>query len=428
LSGYGFTRVTAAGEGAVATFELFGRDAGAALETLFRPRGGRWPSAGEIRVGDLVDPDGGAIDEATLARVAGGAGWSGLETWRLSIHGGLWLQGRVAELLIALGGRALSLCDVLAMAVEAGALDAAQAAAYALLVEARTDRAARFFARQHAGELSARVAECLRLCERGAVSDLRALLEGLLAHSREALRLASPARIVLAGRPNAGKSTLFNRLVGEERAVVTPVPGTTRDLIEGDTSLDDYPVTLVDSAGIREPNAVGAVEREGLRRVVEGRFDGVLYLIPPPWQPDSGDEAFLRSLTSDGRLVVGSMADLPGDRPVREGRLYVSARSGEGIEPLRRAIVRAWIDRRDDPREEVPCAPFTPRLRALFRRALSAAEETGSAALDAARSALVESLRPAGNKELDVEPGAPGRGKEIRRNDQGFLEREPGFG
>lgn len=441
MRGPGFCRVTPSGEGAVATIEVVGPGAADALARLFRPRGGRMPAAGEVRLGDLVDLDGEAIDEVVLAHVARGGGWSGLETWSLSIHGGLWLQKRVEEILGALGGSPLSPGEVLEMAVEQGSLDAIQAAAYALLVEARTDRAARFFTRQHAGELSASAAECLRLCERGAGAELRARLGGILVHAGLALRLARPARILLAGRPNAGKSTLFNRLVGEERTVVSPVPGTTRDLIEGEAALDDYPVVLVDSAGVRDPEGVGAVEREGIRRVVEGRFDGVVYLIPPPWGLEPEDETFLRSLSPDGRLIVGSMVDLEGggkegrgqpgrprerprDRSEGAARLHVSARTGEGIDGLRRAIVRAWIDGRDDPLEEVRCAPFTPRLLALFRRALAAVagfaegaaedrpagkldagvdggvEGTPRAALDVARAALVESLRSSGHIEL----------------------------
>ena len=387
-----FHRATPAGEGGVAVFELYGKGAAAAIQAIFRPRCGRLPEEGRTRVGDLLDLTGECVDEAVVACVPAGALWSGMEAWTLSVHGGYWIQTMVGELLRSIGGVEASLRDVLELSMERGVLDAPRAAAYEFLVDARTERAARFFLRQYQGELSEGLREAMALVDGGRVDLVVELIASLLGASRQALRLGHPLRLLIAGRPNAGKSTLFNRLAEEERSVVTAVPGTTRDLLEAQIALEDYPVIVADSAGIRPFDSVGPVERQGILMVSPTAFDGVLYLIPCPWEWMREDREFLDLVPAAHRLVIASLADLDSGSARRpQADALISARTGEGLDAMRRTIVARWIDDRERPFDELPCAVFTPELVKILSEVVPTAG--GAAAnLDVVRVALVESL------------------------------------
>ena len=385
-----FHRSSPPGEGGVALFELFGEEAVRALQAICRPRGGRLPAPGQARIVDFLDAAGEPLDEAILSLVPAGSSWSGLEAWILSVHGGIWMGQEVEESLAALGGVPLTADGVLRRAVESGALDAVQAAACKLLVEARTEKAARFFSRQRCGELSSRVREALDALEQNDLSECRGILRRLAGSYPQAYRLGHPLHVLIAGRPNAGKSTLFNRLVEEERAAVASIPGTTRDLLEETVALEDYPVLLKDGAGLQPLHAVGPIEREGIRKVLESAQDAVIYLIPYPWQRLAQDDEFLSRRAAEEKLVVASLSDLAREGQVPPAELSISALTGEGVEELKQTIVRRWIDDRERPSEPVPCAPFTPSQQRCLLESLALAEGDGN--LDAIRTALVESL------------------------------------
>jgi tRNA modification GTPase len=385
-----FHRSSPPGEGGVALFELYGEGARPALQAICRPRSGGLPAPGHARIVDFLDAAGEPLDEAILSQAPAGSTWSGLESWILSVHGGIWMGQKVEESLAALGGVPLTADGVLRRAVESGALDAVQAAACKLLVEARTEKAARFFSRQRCGELSSRVREALDALERNDLSECCDILRGLAGAYRPAYRLGCPLHVLIAGRPNAGKSTLFNRLVEEERAAVTSIPGTTRDLLEEMVALEDYPVLLKDGAGLQPLNSVGPIEREGIRKVLESARDAVIYLIPYPWERLAQDQEFLSRQDPDRKLVVASLSDLAREGHEPPADLSLSALTGEGVEALKRAIVRRWIDDRERPSEAVPCAPFTPSQEQCILEGLALAEGGGN--LDAIRTALVESL------------------------------------
>jgi tRNA modification GTPase len=169
------------------------------------------------------------------------------------------------------------------------------------------------------------------------LSTLQAQLAEVLAKSRQGSLLRSGIHVVLAGRPNVGKSSLLNRLAGEERAIVTPVAGTTRDALRESIQLDGVPLVLVDTAGLRVSSDM--VERLGIERTQQEleRADLVLVVreagradLPPPHLPGGVQ-----------RIDVYNKSDLaPGFR-APEGALAVSAKTGEGLEALRRAILAA---------------------------------------------------------------------------------------
>ena len=397
-TGFHFHLATPEGEAGIAVFELYGPGAAAALQKAFRPRAKALPEPGRSRLGDLVDLEGGLVDEAVVSNVPPEASWAGLSTWAVSVHAGPWIQEKTVSLLCELGGARLDLRGVLTLSVEAGALDAVQAAAYELLVEARTEKAARFFVRQHVGELSSSLREGLAAAEAGELDKARSILACLLGRSGPAFRLGHPLRVLLAGRPNAGKSTLFNRLVEDERAVVTPIPGTTRDTLEEMIQIEAYPVIVADSAGIRPLASVGEVEREGIRRVHERADDAVVYLVPHPWTWTGEDLAFVARVAPGRVIAVESLADLAPAAPafpveaVAHESLRLSALTGEGLDGLRRLIVRRFIDDRDDPARDVPGAPFTARQAKILSRAVAFGAPCAAPGLDAIRAAYIECL------------------------------------
>ena len=384
--GFIFHRSTPPGEGGVAIFELLGYGAERCVAAVFR--GGRGlPAPGESRLGDIADPAGEIIDEALVTRVPAAGSWSRMESWTLGVHGGPWIQERIGSLLAEFGGEEAGTRRVLEEAVRHGALDAVEAAAYELLIEAPTEKAARFFLRQHAGELSGRLREGIARCDAGDLAGALAVLDAVTDGSPAGIRAGHPLRILLTGRPNSGKSTLFNRLLAEERAAVTPIAGTTRDVIEEAAEIHGFPVMLGDSAGLRPLDSAGAVERAGIAKARARDDDAVLYLLPPPWRPTAEDEGFLSGIAADRRLIVLTFADLqPGPLPHSPAGPIVSAVTGQGIEDLRLAILERWMGQPAGAAPEIPCAAFTRAQCEILATARARAD------LDAIRSGFLECL------------------------------------
>ncbi len=168
--------------------------------------------------------------------------------------------------------------------------------------------------------------------ELSAIGKLKADVEKLASTYSTGRLHREGARVVIAGQPNAGKSSLFNLLLREERSIVSAEPGTTRDWIESWIELEGLPIRLTDTAGIRESDSV--VEATGVERALElsGRADAILYLVDGLKGSDSTDEAFLRDHPS--AIRVWSKTDDPGCHSVPDGFLAMSAVSGEGFSEL----------------------------------------------------------------------------------------------
>ena len=306
-------------------------------------------------------------------------------------------------------------------------LDLAQAEAVADLVDASTEAAARSASRSLSGAFSVEV-EALRVrlvelrmlveatldfpdeeidfLERadasGRLARIAAELEGVLARARQGVLLREGMTVVLAGQPNVGKSSLLNALAGAELAIVTPIPGTTRDKVAGTVQIEGVPIHVVDTAGLRESS--DEVERIGIARSWEqiGAADAVVFLHDLPRRGDVahavGDAAIAArlpaALRDQGRLVdVWNKADLVADAAaqVPPGGLVLSARTGEGLEALRRRLleIAGW--------QAAPEGVFIARTRHLeaLKRTrehvrLAAAE---AARGDAALELFAEELR-----------------------------------
>jgi tRNA modification GTPase len=242
-----------------------------------------------------------------------------------------------------------------------GRLDLAQAEAVADLIDAASREAARSALRSLSGEFSAAI-ETLRtaLLELRALTEaqldfpeedldevhraataqrlvaVRTALDEVLAKSRQGSLLRTGVHVVLAGIPNVGKSSLLNRLAGEERAIVTPIPGTTRDALREPIHLEGVAVMLVDTAGLRSSS--DQIEQLGMARTQQELelADVVLAVYEA-----GSDSPALAELPDVARIDVYNKVDLRPGFTAPPGAVAVSARTGEGLHELRRAILRA---------------------------------------------------------------------------------------
>jgi tRNA modification GTPase len=343
------------------------------------------------------DAAGDPIDRGLVTVFPGPGSYTGEDLVELSCHGGLLAPARLLAALHAAGARPASPGEFTRRAVLNAKLDLVQAEAVGDLIDAVAPAQARAALRQLDGGLSRRLAELRRVLvetegllaydidfpgeDDGPVSPARIAaqleevagrLERLLATAPAAERLREGALLVLAGRPNAGKSSLFNALLGAERTLVTEIPGTTRDAVEAHTDFLGWPVRLVDTAGLWD--APGRIDRLGVE--VSRRYlasaDLVLLCVETGRRPGADELAIAAERPT---LVVRTKVDLDGTTAT-EG-VGVSVVTGEGLDALRHAVAeRVFADR-------IALADLEPALtRARHRTALERARGALAGALE----------------------------------------------
>lgn len=352
---------TAAGRGGIGVVRISGPGVPRIMEAML---GGPVPPRRAV-LRRFLDGRGEPLDQGIALFFPAPCSFTGEDVLELQGHGGPVVLDLVLERVLELGARAARPGEFSERAFLNGRLDLAQAEAVADLVEADSPAAARAAMRALQGVFSEEVQRCVE-----GVTDLRVYLEAaldfpeeeidfladpelvrrlqdleggiaeLLGRAREGVRLREGLQVVLCGAPNAGKSTLLNRLGREELAITSQVPGTTRDVLRADLHIAGVPVRLVDTAGLRD--SPDPVEREGVRRAREAiaRADVVVWLLDPtsPTSPEPPPVA------EGARLVrVWNKRDLAAP-PVRwrePGDLEISARTGAGVEALESVIRQA---------------------------------------------------------------------------------------
>jgi tRNA modification GTPase len=404
---------SAPGRGAVALVRVSGPAAFAVAGRVLRPAAGAWPPPARRLVrAAACDPDAGRLlDHVLVAAFPGPRSYTGDDLVEVSTHGGLAAPAAVLAALVAAGARPALPGEFTRRAVLNGKLDLAQAEAVGDLVDARTDAMRAAALATLDGGLSRRVAalrdrvldvEALVAYDvdfpeedDGPVSRERVLaaartaadaVDGLLATAPAGAIARDGAVVVLAGAPNAGKSSLFNALAGEARALVTEVPGTTRDALEvlievpPAAGRGSWPLRLVDTAGLRD--TADRVERLGVELSERWlRRAHLVFACGETPAEVAATRARVAALTDAPVLGVWTKADLrgPGTGAAAPapgaGALHeVSAESGRGCRALVEAAVQAVAARYGAPDPELPLV-----TRARHRRAL----EEGRAELTA---------------------------------------------
>lgn len=358
---------TPPGRGGIGVVRLSGPEAVGILRRLLHATPADLQSH-HLHHGWLPDPDhrSRVLDEVLYAFMEAPRTYTGEDVVEIHAHGSPLVLSAIVRAALDAGALPAEPGEFTKRAFLNGRMDLTQAEAVVDLINAQTDRALRTAANQLRGEtrdacvaLRETYADLLAETEawidfpeedlpdqdlRRVAGSLEASIERLelwLCTWREGHALQGGVRVALVGRPNAGKSSLLNRLAGEERAIVAPQPGTTRDFLEVPIACEGFPVTLVDTAGIR-PTA-DALEDEGVRRSRDqiARADWVLVLVDGSVPPTAEDRALWAEIDPLRRLLVRTKADLPAawdaaawDLPSRDV-VVTSATQAHGADPLR---------------------------------------------------------------------------------------------
>ena len=326
---------TPPGEGGIGIIRLSGDLAEQILTRCFFPPGG-WkqpPESHRMMYGTLQD-QGEPVDECMAVLMRAPRSYTRENVAELHLHGGTYVLHRGIEICLRLGARLAEPGEFTRRAFLNGRIDLSRAEAVMNLISARGEQAhhaamrdlqggAASFARKAADELysiQAGLAACIdypeEISDEEGMADLaprvRALAQTLRSavDERSSRLLREGLRVALAGLPNAGKSSLLNALLGEEKAIVTEIPGTTRDMIEGELTLGGIRVLLTDTAGLRETE--DPVEKIGVARSEKAmrEADLVLLLMDGAREPEQTEWGRLRSLGADSAVVI-SKSDLP---------------------------------------------------------------------------------------------------------------------
>jgi tRNA modification GTPase len=425
---------TAPGRGGIGIVRVSGADLRPVIEGLLGGRARQLAPRAALHA-PFLDADGAAIDDGIALYFPAPRSYTGEDVLELQGHGGPVVLRLVLERCLqagrAIGLRIAAPGEFTQRAFLNDRLDLAQAEAVADLIDASTELAARSAVRSLAGEFSRRVhalhdglVELRMLVEAtldfpeeeidflqkadaaGRLGRLRADLERLLAQSRQGAVLHEGLNVVLVGAPNVGKSSLLNALAGEDIAIVTAVPGTTRDRIAQTISVDGIPLNIVDTAGLRA--TADEVEKIGIERTLAelARADTVLHLVDAS-HPDRDEDVMQQVESRIGRgvpvLTVLNKIDLTREAPRVEGmRAWLSARSGAGVDLLRTELKRIAGWERDTTGADVFLARAR-QVQALERACdhLSAAA-AHAARRDAVLDLFAEELRLAGNALAEI--------------------------
>ncbi len=369
---------TPVGEGGIAVIRVSGKNSIEKVNQCFRGKNLTEVDSHTVHFGKIINKENHVVDEVLATVFRTPKSYTGEDTVEISCHGGVLVTQAVLETILAQGVRSAEPGEFTQRAFLNGKLELSQAEAVADLIHAKSIKAVDAAHQQLEGQLGKHIKKF-----RQQIIDATAMVELELDFSEEDVEFANKEQLrellvevdeeigslldtyetgrlvkdgvktVFIGRPNAGKSTLLNTLVGTERAIVTDIAGTTRDTIDADWSYDGLLFKLIDTAGLRETEDV--IEAEGVKRSQKAfeQADLVVYLkdLSQPIDPDEREEiaSFQKRASQTPFLLVGNKLDVEQDS--QEERIHydlkISALDGENIEPLKKEMKQRALENKD---------------------------------------------------------------------------------
>ena len=368
------------GESGIGIVRISGSSAESIARKLFKPKKDQAHYISRhFHYGEIIDTQSGkAVDEVLIVLMKSPNTYTREDIVEIQCHGGYFVLQKILELVLGEGARMAQPGEFTKRAFLNGRIDLTQAEAVIDLIRARTEASLEIANQQLRGWLYEKLAELkVRLIEHSALieahidfpeeeiepvafGDLKRDLKDMVHQTDEWISSYEEGKIfregiscAIAGKTNVGKSSLLNVLLKEERAIVTPVPGTTRDVIEEVLNIHGIPVRLMDTAGLRKP--ADFIEREGVRRARERVADSdfVLLMLDGSRELDADDIDIFGETEGKRRVVIINKNDLPlrisleevrkrlKDEPVVE----ISALNDEGIEDLKKTIYNSLLHR-----------------------------------------------------------------------------------
>lgn len=376
---------TPIGTGGIGIIRVSGDRAAEAAEALFHPVGKgsvREQKSHSVRYGKIIDPKTGELlDEGLLLYMKAPHTFTGEDVVEFQCHGGMYLLRRVLQTILTQGVRLAEPGEFTKRAFLNGRIDLSQAESIMDMISAQTNRSLQAASRRLEGRLGSKIQEYRKRIldilvlleveidypeyeiEESQQLNIQKELEGLRQELSDLYRTADTGRmlnegirVALVGRPNMGKSTLLNTLLGENRAIVTDIPGTTRDTLEEGMNLEGIPLRLVDTAGIRESQ--DPVEAIGVERALEAarQSDLVLFLLEGAAEATKEDQEILQALQDKPCIIVRTKSDQSVPKETfgdMEQTVMISARTGEGMDELKERICRMVWEGKADPSDGV---------------------------------------------------------------------------
>jgi tRNA modification GTPase len=368
------------GESGIGIVRVSGSSAESIARKLFKPKKGqsRFISH-QFHYGEIVDNHSGkAVDEVLIVLMKSPKTYTREDIVEIHCHGGYLVLQKILELVLREGARMAQPGEFTRRAFINGRIDLTQAEAVIDLIKARTEASLEIANQQLRGWLHKKLAELkVKLVENLALieahidfpeeelqpivfgdlgRDLKSAVQQLeewISSYEEGKIFREGISCAIAGKTNVGKSSLLNVLLKEERAIVTPIPGTTRDVIEEILNIHGVPVRLMDTAGLRKP--ADSIEREGVRRAKERVADSdlVLLMLDGSQELDADDVEIFGETEGKKRVVVVNKGDLPrrisleevGKRFKDEPVVSISALNSEGIDDLKKTIYNSLLHR-----------------------------------------------------------------------------------
>lgn len=371
---------TPVGEGGINIIRISGSEAVPIVSPLFQPQGNKMVTDLEpqrVSYGNLIDPASSqTVDEVLLIRFQAPHSYTGEDVIEIHGHGGAYVSSKILQLVLDQGARAAEPGEFTRRAFLNGRLDLSQAEAVADVIHAASDKALTSALAQLKGQLSdklnalydalvevlAQLEAAIDFPEEGLeftqkqqleqnIQSTNTEIKKLVDSYRQGKIYREGLRVALVGKPNVGKSSLLNALLQEDRAIVTPHPGTTRDTLEERVRIKDIHITIVDTAGLR--HEAGEIEEHGIERTRHAlaQADLALVIFDGSQALDTNDAMLIKEVAERKKLVLLNKSDLPTVvdqnallKQLKEGAaLNLSATRGEGMEELQDALYQSAL-------------------------------------------------------------------------------------